>query len=374
MGGKEQIKLEKAKKKEAQLAQAAFIEERKLEKRRTVIDLVSIKKELEIFYKFLDKFVNTLNKVYEKQTDESIDNVDKDLGEIAKPFISQQVRDDYAALEKMEDVELYVSELLKYAIHFNQEMGPHMNLLENSPLEFFQGRNSTARLTPDSTFDLVVVYNEDHKEENQKQIRTYLTNMFKMTSRLNDQIDYDVITYIVNKANENIKVVDAKKNDVISFYTSVKQAKHALKNLTGDTTGVVDDIVNTAADEFRNVQKEFSTMNTEDEEFKDPEEFMTKNQELLKKVSAKVTNAFGNKLADGKIDINNFSNIANNMMESLGRKDKRKMTQRLGKIDPQKLKDLQKQYNGDFSKAVNMDETFAELMKTVKNGGVNVPK
>jgi len=371
MGGKDRIRLEKAKKKEAQIEQANFTEERKLEKRRTVIDLDSIKKKLEIFYKFLDKFVNTLNKVYEKNTN---DQIEKDLGDIAKAFISKQVHDDYLALSQMSDVELYISELLKYAIHFNQEMGVHMNNLQNSILEFFQGRTAVARLTPDSTFDLVPVYNEEVKEENKKQIRNYLTNMYKMTSQLNDEIDYDVITYIVGKAHENVKDVDAKKNDVISFYTSVKQAKHALKNLTGDTTGVVDDIVNTAADEFRNVQKEFSTLNTdEDEEFKDPEDFMTKNQELLKKVSAKVTNAFGNKLADGKIDINQFASIANNMMQNLGQKDKQKMTQKLGKIDPQRLKDLQKQYNGDFSKAVNMDSTFAELMKTVKNGGMSMP-
>lgn len=379
MGGSQNRKIAKEKEAQQKKIERELIAERVkirdemiqnkiMDERREKVDIAEIKKEIVLFYRFLEKFIKFLNEKYFSNASADMKENDDAYKDITHPKISNEVAADFEKLDNMTDLEVYNSTILQYAIHFNLQITPHSNALEQSPNDLFIGRNDSFILTPDSRFDLVQTYNTEENIEIRTRIRTYLTNMYKMSYRLNEQIDYDVITDVLMRNNTNIEDAKERQRDVLDFYNSVNKAKKALKNLTDDNTGTIDTIVDTAAHEFRDAQKEFKTTtpgDADDEEgYNDPSEFIEKNGDVLKKVTRKVTNSFGSKLASGEIDTNNFSKIANNMMAKLGKGNKK---MKFGKLDINKIKEIGKKNNGDFAKDIEIDKIFKDVIGNVNS-------
>jgi hypothetical protein len=330
-----------------------------LTKKANVIDLPTIRKELVLFYKFLEKFVAKL-----KDTD-FVTAQEKEPEELRKiPFISPSVTAELESLDSMDDLAIYSSGLLQYAVHFDLNISPHTYTLNNNIDNLFIGRNDKMILTPDSVFNLAEMYSSEKSTNTKTTIVNYLKNMQKVTSRLNEQIDYDVINFILEKNKSNVDSAKCKYNESIKYYTNISLAKKALSKLANDKSGFIDDMVDTAAHEIK-IAKESLTNNVDSDEDDSmtPEEYLKKNQAMLQTITSKMTNKIGNNIIDGKVNQSQFVNIANSVMSKIGKTGKLGNMKKLKQIDINKMKEIRDKCQGDFSKMFDMNEMFSSITK-----------
>ena len=337
-----------------------------LTKRAEKVDITVIRKELVLFYRFMEKFIAKLK---ETQFIQDQEKEPEDLRKI--PLIRAEVTAELNELDGMNDLAIYSSGLLQYAVHFDMNISPHIYNLTNNIADLFIGRSDKMILTPDSVFDLAELYNAEQSSSVKTLIVNYLKNMQKLTARLNEQIDYDVINFILEKNKNNTDSAKCKYNDSIKYYTNISLAKKALSKLANDKSGFIDDMVDTAAHEIKIAKESLKGTGNDSDEDEDmsPEDYLKKNQAMLQSITSKMTNKIGNNIIDGKVNQAQFVNIANSVMSKIGKTGKMGDMKKLKNIDINKMKEIREKCNGDFSKMFDMNEMFSSITKDLGNLG-----
>lgn len=338
------------------------------EEREKMVKLM--KKQLEVFYLFITKFTNTLRETY-------FADVIKEFNEqIVVPEVNSKIHKEYEGLKDLPEMEIYNSLLLRYAIHFHQNYKKHKYNLEKNPQLFLEGRGDTFNYLEDSTFDLVPLWREkiSKNEKNRMETMKYLKNMGKMTELLDKEINYGIITYVLEQIKHDTEHARVKQNNIIKFYRSVDRAKKILRGMTGGKSETLDSIVDDAGQRYRKIKKEMRKKEgrdedeySDDEEFNEnnPKEYLEKYKTTLKRVTQEVTNNFGNKLANGEIDIKEFFTLAKNMSSNIPGMNMPDIDE--SKLDINRLKEVQKNKKGNFVNVKEMESVINSVIDKFGN-------